>query len=588
VALIEYATVRLADDLPELTPDIFTSASAIIGIRGSGKTNDGVLLAEEAVRIGVPIAVIDPTGVWWGLKSSRNGKSAGLPVYVFGGQHGDIPLDAHAGPIIARFIVDNRVPIVLDLSDLTKGMQRRLVGQFATTLFDLKARQRDPLFVIIDEVARFCPQRIEKDFDLTTCLGAVEDVTALGRSRGLGIALIGQRPASINKNVLTQADNLIAMRTVGVQDRKALDEWVEAAQGDKADRDQMVRELPSLPQGEGYFWSPAIFGIFRRVKFNARQTFDSSGTPKVGETRIEPTAFAKVDLDALKGEIAAAVEKAAADDPRVLHARITQLEKELRARPAAEPQIIEKRVLGEDDIIVAQNYSVSLRFVAAEAVKAADAITRALEAASVVKAVNGAQTRVAVPVDRPRVPGPLTTARPPAEAHQNAAPLRRVLPVDLGGAPAAILYVLAEFEDGRASRRLISARTGYAPGKSTIRNALSTLKQRGLIEVAGDDISLTPDGRRAAGPPPTPKSSEETIAIWRGKLGGGAPLALFEALVSEYPDAVPRDGLGEITGINPTTSTMRNALSKLRSNGLITDHGQSIRANDFLFPTGAL
>ena len=41
-------TVALSPALPEITPEIFTSASAIVGIRGSGKTNDGVLLAEQA------------------------------------------------------------------------------------------------------------------------------------------------------------------------------------------------------------------------------------------------------------------------------------------------------------------------------------------------------------------------------------------------------------------------------------------------------------------------------------------------------------------------------------------------------------
>lgn len=286
--------VALSSELGEITPEIFTSGTAIIGIRGSGKTNDGVVLVEQAIAFGVPPAVIDPTGVWYGLKSSADGKSEGLPVYVFGGEHGDVPLDGNAGAIIARFYVEQRVPIVLDLSDLSKGKQRRFVAEFAETTYDLKARLRDPAFIVVDEVARFCPQQLAKDPDLAKCVGAIEDIVALGRSRGLGCAIIGQRPANINNNVLTQADNLIAMRTVGTPDRKALDAWVTEAQGEQEQRDEMVRHLAALPQGEGYFWSPALFGVFRRVRFAARTTFDSSRTPKVGETRVEPKVFAKV------------------------------------------------------------------------------------------------------------------------------------------------------------------------------------------------------------------------------------------------------------------------------------------------------
>lgn len=63
--------VRLSSDLPEITPEIFTSGSAIIGIRGSGKTNDGVVLAEQAVAHGVPVVAIDPTPqTLWSIKTA--------------------------------------------------------------------------------------------------------------------------------------------------------------------------------------------------------------------------------------------------------------------------------------------------------------------------------------------------------------------------------------------------------------------------------------------------------------------------------------------------------------------------------------
>lgn len=65
----------------------------IIAQKGSGKTYTAMLLAEQMLAAKQQIVCLDPTGVWWGPRSSRDGKSAGLPILVMGGEHGDIPLD---------------------------------------------------------------------------------------------------------------------------------------------------------------------------------------------------------------------------------------------------------------------------------------------------------------------------------------------------------------------------------------------------------------------------------------------------------------------------------------------------------------
>src|SRR6202042_2340156 len=119
-------SIRLAKDF-SVPVDVCTSAIGVVGIRGSGKSTTAGVLVEGAIDAGVPAAVIDPTGGWYGLKSSAGGKSPGLPVYVFGGEHGDLPLDPGAGDIVGQFVVQRRVPIVLDLSLMRKGQRTRFV-----------------------------------------------------------------------------------------------------------------------------------------------------------------------------------------------------------------------------------------------------------------------------------------------------------------------------------------------------------------------------------------------------------------------------------------------------------------------------
>src|SRR5947209_12393048 len=114
----------------KLPEEIFTSTTAILGMRGMGKSTTARVLVEEATQHGVPSAIPDVTGVWWGLKSSVDGKSAGLPFYVFGGDHADVPLEPEGGSLIGEFFVQQRVPIVCDVSQMRKGRRVHFVAEF--------------------------------------------------------------------------------------------------------------------------------------------------------------------------------------------------------------------------------------------------------------------------------------------------------------------------------------------------------------------------------------------------------------------------------------------------------------------------
>jgi DNA helicase HerA-like ATPase len=96
--------LRVSPDL-SLPLDAATETFAILGKRGAGKSNTEVVMAEEFSAAGIPFVTIDPKGDWWGIRSSADGKSPGLSVPVFGGRHGDVPLEATAGPMLADLIL---------------------------------------------------------------------------------------------------------------------------------------------------------------------------------------------------------------------------------------------------------------------------------------------------------------------------------------------------------------------------------------------------------------------------------------------------------------------------------------------------
>ena len=62
----------------------------------------------------------------------------------------------------------------------------------------------------IDEADLLAPQRVMAGGE--RLLGAMSDLVRRGRVRGLGVTLVTQRPATLNKDILTQAEVLIALR----------------------------------------------------------------------------------------------------------------------------------------------------------------------------------------------------------------------------------------------------------------------------------------------------------------------------------------------------------------------------------------
>lgn len=126
--------LRLADDFT-LPLQAVTETLAILAKRRSGKTSTAVALAEEMIGAGQQALVVDPTGVWWGLRAGRDGgQVGGLPVVIVGGDHADLPLHETDGAVLAKLLVVERVSAVLDLSELSKSANRRLMTDFLETL----------------------------------------------------------------------------------------------------------------------------------------------------------------------------------------------------------------------------------------------------------------------------------------------------------------------------------------------------------------------------------------------------------------------------------------------------------------------
>lgn len=294
---------------------------AVLGKNGSGKTFAvKAVHVEPMLEAGKLVAIVDPTSAWWGLRSSADGKSAGFKVLVLGGDHGDLPLPTNGGEAVARLIVEQRVSVVCDTGNLTVGERTRWMIDFAGTLYRLS---RTPLYLVIDEAHVFAPQGKVPDPDTGKMLHAVNQLASGGRSRGIRLTMITQRPQKLHKDALTTADTLIAMRVLAPHDREAVKAWIDG-QGDPVKGREVLDSLARLQKGEGWVWYPEGDHL-RRGQFPKIRTFDSSATPTDGHATPAPKGAAEIDLSEIKGRLAEAVRDAEQNDPKRLRAEISRL-----------------------------------------------------------------------------------------------------------------------------------------------------------------------------------------------------------------------------------------------------------------------
>ncbi len=561
-----------------LPREAVTQTFAILAKRGAGKTYTAAVMAEEMLKASLPVVIADPIGVWWGLRAAADGKSDGLQIVVLGGDHGDAPLDATAGELVASLVVDERLSVVLDLSQFRKGEQTRFMTDFAERLYH---RNRQALHLILDEADAFAPQRPMPGEQ--RLLGAVEDLVRRGRARGIGVTLVTQRAAVLNKNVLTQVEVLVTLRTIAPQDLGAVDEWIKV-HGTPGERAELMASLPSLPIGTAWFWSPGWLDMFRRVAVRRRETFDSSATPKVGAARLEPKRLAAVDIEALKSRLAATIEKAKAEDPRELRRRIAALEADLRkaqtsAAPAADPEEIERaRRAGRAEATavlesigqVLQGIENCIKGVEEEA---ANIRLNVVGARSRIEAFGADPAALVSPVDRG------AAARPaPRPARQLPPPAPSGPAVPLPAGERATLTACAQYPDG-VTRQQFSILTGY---KRSTRDAyIQRLREKGYVEIEGDRVRATPPGVAALGdfePLPTGRDLQK---YWLARLPEGER-AVLEVLVRAWPKAVPRDAIDNATGYKRSS---RDAyIQRLKARQLVEIVGPGeLRASEELF-----
>ncbi|MEW5937605.1 MAG: DUF87 domain-containing protein, partial [Candidatus Thermoplasmatota archaeon] len=239
---------------------LVTARTAVIGMSGSGKSNLIGVMCEEMCRAGLPFVIIDPEGEYCTLKEAHE------IVWACNDRRADVPLSIEGCRALADGVVTHRGRLIFDTSESSNEFD--LVSEFLRHFYEAENRARTPILLIVEEADRFAPQSSGQDVKW------LHEISRRGRKRGIGLLVATQRPAMLDKNVLSQCGNQFIGRLRTENDLKAVALFFHSS--------QMLRSLPNLECGQFHVMGD-ISRVPHLVQIRKRETAHKGRTPEHSE-----------------------------------------------------------------------------------------------------------------------------------------------------------------------------------------------------------------------------------------------------------------------------------------------------------------
>jgi hypothetical protein len=574
-------TLKIAEGL-DLPLSVVTQKLAFIGLTGSGKTYAATKLAELMLDAHAQVIALDVVGTWYGLRLGRDGKSAGYPIPVIGGLHGDVPLEPSAGALIADLIIDRDLSAVVDISQFITSEQIRFGTDFAARFFWRRKSKPAACHLFLEECQEMIPQNISGlDKTAAKMLNVFSRLVKIGRNYGIGASFLTQRPQEVQKKCLNLSSYLFCFKLVGAHERAAIRDWVRG-KGFEGDIDTT---LQGLKEGYAHLWAPEFESSSIRVL--PKKTYDASATPEVGVKAVEPRKLTPIDIAALEASMAETVERQKAEDPAHLKRQVAELKRKLAAAekqtPIPDAAAIETAVK-DTERAWAQKLAGVADMTDELLVRLADirgrvgsveALREKLEGLKIPVSANGHKPAARAPVERK----PMVAARPPVRVLSEAAG-------ELSGPEKRILNAIAWCESigiAEPEQTAVAFLAGYTYGGGGFNNPRGSLRTKGLVDYRGSCIALTDDGRAFAEVPAAPLTTEEMHRRVMEILPGPERKVLTPLLYA-YPKDMGNEQLAQESGYTAGSGGFNNPKGRLRSLGLIEypTSGRA-RARDILF-----
>jgi uncharacterized protein len=165
-----------------------------------------------------------------------------------------------AAPTPLNEIIKAGKATILNLKGMDPSVQKMITAKLLRDLFQARKRnQIPPFFCVIEEAHNFVP---EKGFGKAQSSEVIRLISSEGRKFGLGLCVVSQRPALLQKTVLSQCSTQIILKVTNPNDLRSITASAEGVGSETQD------EIQNLPIGSalvcGVVDRPLVVRVRRR------------------------------------------------------------------------------------------------------------------------------------------------------------------------------------------------------------------------------------------------------------------------------------------------------------------------------------
>ncbi|MFB6265456.1 MAG: ATP-binding protein, partial [Candidatus Nanohaloarchaea archaeon] len=191
-------------------------------------------------------------------------------------------------PVDLEDLVSEGEATVINLKAVEPEAAEMTMYMLASRLFELRKKNEVPPFLmVIEEAHNFVPER---NFGKAVCSDILRTVASEGRKFGLGLGVVSQRPARVDKNILSQCNTQMIMRVTNPNDLNAISRSFEGVTSEVKDF------ITSLPPGVGLLLGkeyPVMTDIRTRKSRHGGETKELS-RGNDGEEQVETSPQGEV------------------------------------------------------------------------------------------------------------------------------------------------------------------------------------------------------------------------------------------------------------------------------------------------------
>ena len=163
---------------------------------------------------------------------------------------------------------------IIDFSEVPSDILPLIIGLVTRIIFSIQQwtekDNRHPIALFCDEAHLYIPSNATSNID-ATANQTFERIAKEGRKYGVGLVVISQRPSEVNRTVLSQCNNFVALRLTNIEDQNVVKRLLPDSLGNFAEL------LPILDIGEALVVGDSSL-LPSRIKIQKPSLKPTSGT----------------------------------------------------------------------------------------------------------------------------------------------------------------------------------------------------------------------------------------------------------------------------------------------------------------------